>query len=449
MSKARRQAEAWIPAVLAQHGVEAVAAMSHQQVRRLTPDNAANQGRALYVTARVVASMMRSGEWQSQSGVSPDRDPEVETREDADGLSLTYDGRVTSLDELLERARVDASEWGVRRWDVGTYEVTMRGPSDRPITVPMWRVRAALERRPDADLPDLSTLPPAPWASSAPVDGAACLHIPDSQHGFVRRDGSGELVPLHDRRAWAVAVEVARQLRPGIIHLCGDMLDLAAWSLTYPTGRQHIDTTGHTLHALHDDIRALRQASPGSRIIYTSGNHEHRIDRALVSQMGELAGLTAVGDDEPLVSVPRLLALHLLDVEWHPYEADVWVGDEGRQPVRLTHGTKHGRAGQTVARYLSDVAMGGHSTVVGHTHSAEIAYQRLVGPDGERVVYAMSPGTIADIGGDIPAAIAPDRRTWTQGLGVTRWDEATGLAHGAVYPIHGGSCIVEGRRVSA
>jgi predicted phosphodiesterase len=438
--------EAWIPDVLRECGVGEVATWTHPECQKRAPNRSKNGGRMLHAAARVVHAMQRRGDLGGATS-DPTAEPDVETRETADGMSLRYDGRVTSLDELLDRARVDRSEWAVGRYEVGTYEVTMRGPGDRPVTVPMWRVRATLQRRPDADLPDLSTLPAAPRATSASVDPGACLHIPDSQHGYVRRE-DGTLAPLHDPRAWAVAVEAARQLQPAIIHLCGDMLDLAAWSMTYPRARQHVDTTGHTLTTLHGDIRALREAVPGARIVYTSGNHEHRIDRALVASMGELAGLHAVGDDAPLVSVPRLLALDRLDVEWHPYESDVWIGGADRQRVRLTHGAKHGRPGQTVARYLADVSMGGDCTVVGHTHSAEVAYQRIVGPDGERVVYAMSPGTLADIAGDIPAAIAPQRRTWTQGLGVTRWDDA-GRAHGAVYPLVDGRCIIEGRVVRA
>jgi len=429
--------------LVAEHGLAAAASLSRSDLARLTGWST--------VSIRDVSSWLRGAEWQAgqscDTGRAATDTEDLSTRETAGGLTLRYEGRVRTLEDLLERAEVDTDVWAVSKWETTTYEGHSKGEDGRPIVVPMHRVKATFHRRPDADLPDLSTLPAAPRAESAPVDAGCMLHLPDSQHGYAR-DEDGSLVPLHDPRAWALAVEVARILQPAVIHLCGDMLDLAAWSLSYPRPRQHVDTTGPTLETLHADIRALREAVPGSRIIYTSGNHEHRIDRALVQQLGELAGLRAVGDDEPLVSVPRLLALDRLDVEWHPYESDVWVGEGDQQRVRLTHGSKHGRPGQTVARYLGDVAMGGDPTVVGHTHSAEAAYQRIVGPDGERVVWAMSPGTLADIAGPIPAAIAPDRRTWTQGLGVTRWDDA-GQAHGAVYPIVSGRCIIEGRAVVA
>jgi len=431
---------------VADRGAEAIARWGASAALDLSPSQMQDVTGWTPISVRDTRTFLRGYVYAQSERSTPAETPDdVKTRETGAGLSLTYRGRVRTLDDLLDRADVDTDVWCVSTWEASTYETTIRQDDGAPLVVPMMRVKAKFSRRPDADLPDLSTLPAAPRAESAPVDDDVMLHLPDSQHGFVR-DDSGALVPLHDRRAWAVAVEAARAMQPAVIHLCGDMLDLAAWSLKYPQQRGHVDTTGPTLEALHGDIRALRQASPGSRIVYTGGNHEDRIDRALVSQMGELAGLTAVGDNEPLVSVPRLLALDLLDVEWHPYGSDVWVGpDTGA--VRLTHGTKHGSPGQAVARYLSDVAMGGQPTVVGHTHSVEVAYQRLVDHAGERLSWAMSPGTLADIGGPIPAAIAPDRRTWTQGLGVTRWVRGQPVA--SVAPIVDGSCVLDGRLVSA
>ena len=442
-------AEDWIPDAIARHGGTRIAQMQIADVVPLTPGRSVLQARFLSAAARVVVRMglpaaAAPGTPDADAPDAPDGPREdVRLTETAAGLTLTVDGRVRSLDDLLVSARVDLSRWAPHRWRAGTYETTARDESGALRTIPMWKVHADFHLRIDADVPDLSTLPAAPRVESAPVDGDVMLCIPDSQHGYAR-DDDGRLHAIHDPRAWAIAVEVARTMQPGVIHLAGDMLDLAAWSLKFPRPRGHVDTTGPTLRALHDDIRALRQAVPGARIVYTAGNHEERIDRALVAQMSELAGLRAAGDDAPLVSIPRLLALDRLGVEYvEGYDTDAWV-----RGVRLTHGTKHGRPGVTVAAILADVALGGAPTVVGHTHSVEVAYQRLVDHRGERLVSAMSCGTVARIDGPIPAAQTADRRSWSQGVGVVRWSgDHVSMTAAPILP--DGVCYVEGRRYAA
>ena len=400
----RRRPEDWIPDVLVAHGATRLADLSLADLVAYTPGRSDIQARALSIGARVAVRM----------GLPGAAAPGTETRDRAtltetpDGLRMEAHGRVTSLDDLLVGARVDLSTWTPRKWSAGTYETTARDEHGALRTIPMWRVRADFDRRIDADLPDLSTLPAAPRATSEAVDDDLMLCVPDSQHGYAR-DDDGRLHPLHDPRA-----------------------------------RGHVDTTGPALAALHADIRALREACPGARIIYTAGNHEDRIDRALVAQLSELAGLRAVGDDAPLVSVARLLALDRLDVEYvGPYDTDHW-----HRGVRLTHGSKHGRPGATVAAILADVALGGHPTVVGHTHSVEVAYQRLVDARGARVVCAMSAGTVCRVDGDIPAFVTADRRNWSQGLGVVRWS-GDHVAMTAAPILPDGTCYIEGQRVAA
>lgn len=312
----------------------------------------------------------------------------------------------------------------------------MKDAKGRPQVVRNWQVRADFERRMSDLAAPVQPVSPLPRVQAPERDRPACtLMVPDSQHGFRWSADRRRLVALHDRRACDLVVQVAGRLQPDRIVLLGDMMDLAEWSTRYPRPADLRDTTQPTLAEVHAWLASIRQACPGAVIEYVEGNHEERIRRALVESSSPAAGLTAVGDAEPVLSVARLLALDSLGIDYiGPYGADYYLHDA----VRITHGDKVRSGGGATAKAVISEAT--HSTWYGHVHRVELVHRTLHGPDGPRTIHAASPGCLCRIDGGVPGVTA--RPDWQQGLGVLWWDGER--EHAEVRAIHDGRMIWDG-----
>lgn len=363
----------------------------------------------------------------------------VDVKATDDEMEIRTEG-VTTLAELLEMADVSPDAWDVQQWKANAWTGQAAGGE----IVQHTQVKANLIRRPDWWVPGVRAVAPLPRAAAASDDGGdVCLILPDSQHGFrfldARRD---TLIPTHDEAACAVALEAAHVLQPSHIVLLGDMLDLAEWSTKYARHPRDKYTTQPALEALHAWIAALRKTAPSARIVYLEGNHEDRMMRAMVERLEEVVDLRAVGDDTPLVSVPGLLGLDELDVEYvGPYGSDWWLWG-----VQYHHGAVVGGGrGGTVAKVLATAT---HSQVFGHVHRREVASRTISTQQGDRTVTAMSPGCLCRIDGVVPGRQGSPVTDWQHGMAVAYRDETLG-AQLHLVPIDHGRAVVHGRAVRA
>lgn len=362
----------------------------------------------------------------------------VEIDEDEDGLHVSVKGQrlVMSYEDLVRVARIDEDVWRCMKCRVNTWTTAIKGDDGEPRIVRNWQVRADLERRVSERVQVVQPVAPLPRVQAPQRDRPSCtLMIPDSQHGFRWSADRRRLIPLHDRRACDLVVQVAERLQPDRIVLLGDMMDLAEWSTRYPRPAELRDTTQPTLAEVHAWLASIRQACPTARIDYVEGNHEQRIQRALVESSSPAADLTAVGDSEPVLSVPRLLALDALGIDYiGPYGADYYLHDA----VRVTHGDKVRSGGGATAQAVIREAT--HSTWYGHVHRVELVHRTLHGPDGPRTIHAASPGCLCRIDGEVPGVTA--RPDWQQGVGVLWWDGQR--EHAEVRAIHDGRMVWDG-----
>lgn len=368
------------------------------------------------------------------------KEPTVTVEDEGDACRVNVRGQalVMNIDDLVEVADIDVSEWTIARHRVNTWTTTLKNADGEPEIVRNWQVRADLERRFVVDVAEPSWTPVRRIEPDEHPMVESALIIPDSQHGFRWTEDRRRLEPLHDRRACDIAVQVARELQPQTIVLLGDMLDVAEWSTRYPRPSELRDTTQPTLLEVHWWLRDLRETCPTARILYLEGNHEDRITRALIDSMPHAAGLTAVGDTEPVLSVPRLLGLDALDIEYvGPYGASAYLWDH----VRVTHGDKVRAKGGATSRAV--VAEATEPTLFGHVHRVEYAARTLHERDGARVVWAATPGCLCRVDGSVPGVTA--RPDWQQGLGIVQWD---GLqAHYSQIQIEQGRAMWRGRLV--
>jgi hypothetical protein len=354
-------------------------------------------------------------------GVPPRGAPVEETPPDTDaGVSVAVAGDVAevvskgceirNLQQLIRAAEIDLDRWIVDSWSANTWEM---GSGDGE-KIRLWQVKASLRRRPEWARHPVQPVRHMKRQRTRSTSPRACaLVIPDSQNGYRWDTRHQHLDPLHDRRAWDLAVQMAQRLQPDVILLLGDMVDLGPWSTKYHDGADLRGTTQPTLVELHWWLGQLRLASPGAQIVYLEGNHEDRVGKALRQLMPEAEGVRPADDETgaPMLSIQRLLALDSLDVEYvGPYDSEYWLWDS----VRVHHGeTVRGKGGATATATVSDAV---HCDIFGHVHRLELACRTLHGPGGERVIWALSPGTITRIDGVVPAFSS--RVNWQQGLAV-------------------------------
>jgi hypothetical protein len=324
-------------------------------------------------------------------------------------------GLVRNLDDLLVQSQTDTDDWRVIDHKVNTWTTPLKGSDGTPKIVRNWQVSARLERRLIAP-GEIGVTAAAPMPREAPAEAVAdrtALLIPDSQHGFRWSPDRRRLIPMHDRAACDAVLRVAALAQPDEIVLLGDMLDLAEWSTKYPRPMDLRDTTQATLHALHWFIATLRATVPSARIVYLEGNHEARITRMLTERAAHVATLTAVGDSRPALSVPRLLDLDALGVEYvEPYGETFYLSPR----VALTHGNKvRSGGGATTQAVIKEARV---STGFGHIHRVSIAHRTVYDHTGRRTITAATPGCLCDLD-QTPAAGAD--LDWQHGYGIVRY----------------------------
>lgn len=353
-----------------------------------------------------------------------------------DTATVTSTGRISSLRALLEAAQVDLEQWSVKKWVANKWNALGK---DSQI-IDLWQVKAWLERippylvEPVKPVKHLSRKP----ARSSETGLERALFIPDSQNGYRIDRRTHVHTPMHDRRAWDLAIQVAMKMQPEYVVLLGDMLDLAPFG-KYTTEPDLHWTTMPTLIELHWYLGQLRLACPRAEIVWLEGNHEYRLRRMLMDQLKEAVDLRPVDDPNgpEALSVERLLSLKALDIEYlgaYP-EAEYWLWDR----IRVYHGTTVRKgSGASTAAIIRDTNV---SVVCGHVHRLELAAKTTTSASGHTTVYAMCPGTICRIDGVVPGSTR--RSNWQQGLGVANF-MPDGLVTMEIMPIEDGRCVYNG-----
>lgn len=330
--------------------------------------------------------------------------------------------RIRTLAQLLAAGEVDLQKWKVLTYRLNKWEVGARDPDGEMVVTPLFQVKATLVRR------EMETAFPvvAPLAVGRAVRKVrrprfrrpqgieTSLIVPDMHVGFARDMRSGELTPFHDMRALDVILQVAADLRPHNIIVLGDVLDLAEWSTKFLTSPDFQQTTQPALLAANWWLGCLHDASPGSRAVVLEGNHDRRMETALLTNMQAAYGLRPADEMRlpPAMSVPRLLALHRLGYEYsaaYP-NGEFWLADG----LYCQHGNVARKGGgKSTATAIKDLDV---SVIFGHIHRLEQSMRTLFGKDGTRTIGAYGAGCLCRIDGVVPGTKA--RQDWQQGFGV-------------------------------
>ncbi|HVU59352.1 MAG TPA: metallophosphoesterase [Candidatus Saccharimonadales bacterium] len=247
--------------------------------------------------------------------------------------------------------------------------------------------------------------------------------VPDIQAGF-RRYADGTLEPTHSEESVDIMLQLIRDTQPDRIVLNGDNLD-------FPTLGRHEqehffqNTLKPSINYVHGVLALMRSAAPNAAIVYLAGNHEQRLEKYIAQKAPELYDLVQAGSDERMLTVPFLLNLKKLGIEYRSgYPAnEYYLSDK----LKIIHGTKAKSNTSTVAGLARTES---ESVIQGHSHRAEIAaYTRKRSRFGKVIgdmIMAASFGTLASIVGRVPSygsAVDNEGRPVTN---IENWQNAMG-----------------------
>lgn len=342
---------------------------------------------------------------------------------------------IKTLDNLIDECKIDLAQWSVYKHVINYWG----NPGYRNFQVKAWLNKINPDQVIFPDIKKISfSIPSRNEKTTVPILGIhKCVVIPDSQVGFTRDMKYGTLEPYHDRKAMQVVLQIVDHVKPDIIVLLGDMLDLPDWSTKYIRTPEMYFTTQPSIIELGWFLSQLRISTPTAGIYYLEGNHEARMPKNIITNLISAYNIHGICDNNtPVLSIPNLLGLNELDIHYvgdYP-NGQVWLNND----LVCIHGDKAKvQSGDTVREILKDTHV---SIIAGHVHRFEYACKTLFGPDGHKVIKGFSPGTLAKINGNIPAV--KKRNNWQQGMGVVEYNDT--VSNIIPIEISEGACVYDG-----
>jgi hypothetical protein len=211
-----------------------------------------------------------------------------------------------------------------------------------------------------------------------PLGSDSVLFICDPHFGYKGKE------PFHNRQFISDLLSIQHQIMPLWTVWNGDALDLADFG-SFPNDPA---ITQKTQAAAVEFAWVLRQFnSDWGKQVLIEGNHEVRLRKAMLKNLAAGYDLRPVHelDGESLLSVPRLLGLKEMDIEW--------VGDYPNGyfqfgNARFRHGNvAKANPGSTAQAVINKTVI---STFFGHIHRYELLSRTMDGMDG--LIWSGSPG---------------------------------------------------------
>jgi predicted phosphodiesterase len=349
------------------------------------------------------------------------------------------------VDDVGEIKSIRISEWqSLTKNDDGDAEIHDLAGSSIVLT-PAWEMGPKWQ--PVDRAPVTVGLPPKPKARKSKWKRAVIL--PDVQIGYRMVAHDAQLDPFHDERAMAAALRVTEQVDPDIVLHLGDFLDFAQFG-TFEQEPGFALTVQPAIDRAHRFLAECKVAAPNAHQVLLEGNHDRRLQKAIVRNAVAAFGITRANAPEewPVLSVPYLLRLDELGVEYvGGYPAGIyWFNDR----ICAIHGHKVRSAGSTAAAVVDDERI---SVIFGHVHRIEESQRTRRVRDGYRTSLAATPGCLCRIDGTVPSTKGstdvrgqpiPTAENWQHGMAVLTYQEGDGKFEYERVTIHDGEVIFRG-----
>jgi hypothetical protein len=252
----------------------------------------------------------------------------------------------------------------------------------------------------------------APYVSR-PISYAVV--ISDVQFGFLRDSDTGELEPIHDPIALAVAKQITADVRPESIYFVGDFCDLPMFSRwqQFPEYRGVLQPTIDGAYRELGEFIAAAGHNCTKRVL-VGGNHDQRIEKLVLENNMDALGVRRACTSPagwPVFSLGYLLRLDDLRIEFsgqYPGGAHYILDD-----LVITHAPP---------KKLEFAA----SVIHGHLHKLTTTTWAQHSSAGRQNYYMYDVGCLCQLGSTankqrmMVTRVPSDRaRTdWSQGLGV-------------------------------
>lgn len=374
--------------------------------------------------------------------MSDDTQEKIEMLDNINTRSYNSVGRIKTLEQLIEVCKIDLDEWIIERHVINKWEVGAKNTAKNVVIHPLFQVKAWLVKKyPEILKPVISNveIKSSSFRYSKPkkIKQGQVLVLSDIQFGFLRNLRTNALVSFHDRQALAVVLSLVEYINPTMVAILGDTLDFAEWSDKFIRSPEMYNTTQPALIEASWFLSQIRQRLPKTPIYLLEGNHEGRLTKAINKQVPYAFGLARPYDGLPVLSVPNLLGLEDLGIEYigdYP-KGELWINDT----LRAIHGNKvRSKSGATASAVLEDAQT---HTIFGHVHRSEMASKTLHDYSGARIVTAFSVGCLCKIDGTVPGA--GSKMNWQQGVGLINYDEQ--FVAITPIPIEQGVAMYDGR----
>ena len=370
------------------------------------------------------------------------------------------DNRTFTVDDLLEKAGVNLDDWIITKqvvkaqevfskkedvdlkWKDGQIEGKKRVYPKHLIST-LWHVHAYMARRvPEPFQPVITPVKVKMRRAAHPKrtihENKVAVALFDAHFGFEKSLRDGYLKPFHDRSALDVALQITQTVKPDLSAFGGDWFDLADWTDRFSRSPSFYWTTQPALLEAAWWVGQFMQYSQDG--VMFKGNHEARMDKAIINHMKESYGLRPANqmDGFPVMSIPFLLGLEDMKVRWidqYP-EGEEWLNES----LALKHGdTVSGKPGGTVG---TEIVKKTFSVGFGHIHRQELATKSIRRGGHWEAVKAFSPGCLCHIDGRLPGS--NQHQNWQQGIAVIHYDHLY-WNHVELIPVENGRAFYNGK----
>jgi len=286
------------------------------------------------------------------------------------------DGPIKTLDELIESHEIDLDIWVLHGSVLHNTWTTPRARkgSEGFEYFQNHQVKARFIRK--EPIPVFPTIQPVTIdVQYAPppeprTDGIGMSYaLADPHFGFVKDLKTAKLTPFHNRKVLDLHLQMIEILKPDRVDVLGDLLDMSEWTDRFLKEPEFRWTTQPALEEATWFLAQVRMAAPNAVIDLHQGNHEKRLEDAIKTHFPAAHQLQNVDELHlpPALSLPRLLALHKLNINWiGDYPNDrVYINDL----LGVEHGGRALSPGQTAKAIISE---SNESVAFGHVHRWEM-----------------------------------------------------------------------------
>lgn len=236
--------------------------------------------------------------------------------------------------------------------------------------------------------------------------------------------------PYHDKKAYALMLEVASYIKPKEICILGDYADFYSVSSHAKDPRVFNMLTDEVIDVLFG-LEEFDKLFPDAKKVFISGNHEFRLERYLVDKAPALFGVT---------STP-----HLLEIHGRPNWKFVPYGPNQMHKILGSYLTARHEPLANSAKATASKAL--CSLVYGHIHRIEESH--LVGLDGTNHV-CFSVGWLGDKRKDQIFDYVKGHHQWQLGFGIAYVDPKTKFFyHQKIHIMNNYTCVVNGKLFKA